>query len=129
MNTTKKQEADRPAETPQQGPANPLLSDQISENKNELNLLREILVGPTEELAEERIVELVRMLDEQEAALNSRMGKLEADMKKLLSMTENNQMQTLSEIGNAMVAIGQRVINLQEKMRPTEVIQAKPDSK
>ena len=128
MNTTKKQEADRPAENAQPAPANPLLSDKLSENKNELNMLREILVGPTEELAEERIVELVRMLDEQESALNGRMGKLEADMKRLLSMTENNQMQTLSEIGNAMVAIGQRVINLQEKMRPAEP-QQKPEAK
>lgn len=128
MNTTKKQEADRPAENAQPTPANPLLSDKVSENKNDLNMLREILVGPTEELAEERIVELVRMLDEQESALNGRMGKLEADMKRLLSMTENNQMQTLSEIGNAMVAIGQRVINLQEKMRPAEP-QQKPEAK
>ncbi|MGI9415215.1 MAG: hypothetical protein ACR2PM_16180 [Hyphomicrobiales bacterium] len=128
MNTTKKQEADRPVEVVQPAPTNPLLTDTISEKKNELNMIREILVGPTEELAEERIVELVRMLDEQEAALNNRMSKLEADMKKVLSLAENNQMQTLSEIGNAMVAIGQRVINLQEKMRPVEA-QPKADAK
>jgi len=122
MNTTKDATAERPAEARPSGQSKPKVPEQVMHTQSELNLIREILIGPTEELNEGRLVELVRMIEEQEDAMNKRLNKLEAQFKKLAAVTENNQIHLVGEIGGAMVAIGQKVMDLQDKVQPLSPI-------
>ena len=87
-------------------------------SQNDLNLIREILVRPTEEVNEERIVELVRMLEQQDEAFTKRIQKLEGQVKKLASMVDENQHHAVADIGSALVSAGQKIMDLQEKLQP-----------
>lgn len=122
MNTTKDATMDRPVDTRPPVHDKPAPPEKKIASQNELNLIREILIGPTELLNEGRLVELVRMIEEHEDVVNKRLNKMEAQIKKLATISENNQVNTVAEIGGAMVAIGQKVMDLQEKIQPLSPI-------
>lgn len=122
MNTTKDMTVDRPADARQPGRDKPAPPEKKIASQNELNMIREILIGPTEELNEGRLVEIVRMIEEHEDVVNKRLNSMEAQIKRLVTVTESNQINTVAEIGGAMVAIGQKVMDLQEKIQPLSSI-------
>ena len=126
MNTTAEPRLDRmdsmasPAKKPTQD--KPLLSDTPVASQNDLNLVREILVGPSEEINEERIVEVIRMIEAQDESLTKRMARLEAQMKKLAAAVDSNQVHTVSEIGGTLVSVGQKIMDMQDKLQPVAAI-------
>lgn len=122
MNTTMEPKTNAPADPRTSNPEKAPGSEPKIASQNDLNLIREILLRPTEELNEERIVELVRMIEEQEEAFGKRIQKLEAQVKKLATTVDNNQLHSVADIGNAMISAGQKIMDVQEKLVPTAAI-------
>ncbi len=118
MNTTMDVKPDNQTDTRKPAPEKAPASEPSITSQNDLNLIREILVRPTEEINEERIVELVRMLEQQDEAFSKRLQKLESQVRKLATMVDENQQHAIADIGSAMVSAGQRVMDLQEKLQP-----------
>ncbi len=118
MNTTMQSKPNSPVDMRKPTPEKAPVAEPTITSQNDLNLIREILVRPTEEINEERIVELVRMLEDQEDAFQKRINKLESQVKKLAGMADNNQLHAIAEVGNALISAGQKVMDLQEKLQP-----------
>lgn len=103
-------------------PEKPSQTESTISSQNDLNLIREILLRPTEEINEERIVELVRMLEAQEETFNKRIQMLENQIRKLAATIDTNQVNSVADIGNAMVSAGQRILDIQDKLNPTVAV-------
>lgn len=108
---TKKPQLEKPSQT-----------EATMSSQHDLNLIREILLRPAEEVNEERIVELVRMLEEQEETFNKRIQQLEIQVRKLAATIDTNQVNSVADIGNAMVGAGQKILDIQDKLNPTVAV-------